>query len=101
MKYNDERIYSIIASNCGVTVEDLKTKSRKEPTMTARHFLRYIQFEMIRNDNELLTDEIICNMINCDRATMIHTRHVVKELIFTGYKTVLNKIITQIEGDQE
>ena len=75
-KENARSINLIIARRCGVTVQQLEGRSRKQPIATARQ----LAMHFIRDKNPTLSLASIGEMFGRDHATVIHAIKTVKNL---------------------
>jgi chromosomal replication initiation ATPase DnaA len=87
-----EKVMDVVSNNFGVTVERLKSNSRKAPLPDARHVVIYVSRLLTANNISL---NYVCDSMNRIHCTGIHGVKKVKGLIETNkvFKSRIDDII--------
>ena len=92
-------VLSVVALELGVTVTDMKGRSRKDMLPDARHVYCYLM--KLANDNMTIQRtslEVIGRVINLDHSTVIHGARKVKNIMETdkAFRCLVEQIIKSI-----
>jgi len=92
----EENIISLIANEFSVSIDDLRSKTRKHEVTKPRQIVEYV---FVRTKNYKLIDAGNVLGLNRDHATVIHSVRVVDNSVRTEpeFKKKLNSIIKKLE----
>lgn len=101
-KYTIDSIIQAFTSEI-VTIDDIKSKSRKQEIVLARQSIMYVLKKLF---GEAMTTRAIGEILNCDRATVVYgiskveAYLITQQAFFENYKRIIRKLEGRDETDK-